>query len=69
MSPLAGATLRAKKWMEAGAILAVDKTAIVRCPERDDGILVVRDQLSADGREIAERFIVCNPCARRAAFG
>jgi hypothetical protein len=51
----------AKKWMDAGAILAVNPSAIVPCPERD-GTLIVRDQLGPDGVHVVERFMVCSTC-------
>jgi hypothetical protein len=53
-----------KKWLEAGKILAADPSAIVRCPERDDGILRVHDAVTPDGKKM-ERYMVCNKCGSR----
>jgi hypothetical protein len=52
----------AKKWIAAGSLLAADPLATVRCPERDDGVLLVRDKLAPDGLHVIERFIVCETC-------
>jgi hypothetical protein len=55
-------TLAGEKWIAAGTLLATNPSAIVRCPERDDGILIVHDKLSPDGGRVVERFIVCDRC-------
>jgi hypothetical protein len=52
----------AKKWIAAGSVLASDPSATVRCPERDDGVLLVRDVLATDGLHVTERFLVCATC-------
>jgi hypothetical protein len=53
-----------KKWIEAGKILAADPSAIVRCPERHDGILLVHDEMMPGG-EMMERYMVCEACGAR----
>jgi hypothetical protein len=53
-----------KKWVEAGKTLAVDPSAVVRCPERDDGILLVHDEVISGG-EMMERYMVCETCGAR----
>jgi len=54
----------AEKWIEAGKILASDPSATVRCPERDDGVLRVRDQMAPDGK-MMERYLFCDTCGAR----
>ena len=56
---------KAKKWVEAGNILARDATKIVRCPERDDGVLLVMDVPVAEGSKRMERYLVCETCGAR----
>jgi len=53
-----------RKWVEAGKVLAADPTAIVRCPERDDGVLRVHDELAPSG-DVMERYLVCETCGAR----
>lgn len=55
----------ARRWIEAGKILAVDKTALVRCPERGDGTLTVRDMVVASDPSMIERYLVCDMCGAR----
>lgn len=54
-----------RRWIEAGKILAVDKTALVRCPERDDGTLMVHDVVVASDPSVMERHLVCDACGAR----
>jgi hypothetical protein len=54
----------AKKWIEAGTILAQDPSAVVRCPERNDGILRVHDEMAPDGERM-ERYLICDACGAR----
>ena len=56
-------TPTAKKWIEAGKILVSDPSAIVRCPERDDGILLVHDVSLPNGA--MERYLTCDTCGTR----
>lgn len=58
-------TLIARKWIEAGRILATDPTKIVRCPERDDGILRVHDEVYKSDPTMMERYIICETCGAR----
>jgi hypothetical protein len=53
-----------KRWVEAGKILAVDPSAVVRCPERDDGVLRVHDELAPSG-DTMERYLICETCGAR----
>jgi len=53
-----------RKWIEAGTILAKDASAIVRCTERDDGILRVHDEIAKDGK-MMERYLLCETCGAR----
>ncbi|MFO0588692.1 MAG: hypothetical protein U0441_14175 [Polyangiaceae bacterium] len=55
----------AKKWIEAGKILAQDPTSEVRCPERDDGVLRVQDVPIAGEPKRMERYLVCDTCGAR----
>jgi hypothetical protein len=50
-----------KKWVEAGKALAIDSSARIRCPERDDGVLQVRDVPTPDGT-MMERYMTCDTC-------
>jgi hypothetical protein len=58
-------TPQAKRWIEAGKLLAVNPAATVRCPERDDGALTVRDVRSPKAPGVVERFMVCDKCGAR----
>ena len=49
------------KWIEAGKVLAEDPIRVVRCPERDDGVLLVHDEVISDGSGM-ERYLVCETC-------
>jgi DNA-directed RNA polymerase subunit RPC12/RpoP len=53
------------KWVEAAKILAEDVTATVRCPERDDGRLIVSDQVFAAEPTMMERTLRCEQCGAR----
>jgi hypothetical protein len=57
-------TSTSRKWLEAGRILAADPAAVVRCPERDDGVLQVHDEV-APGGDTIERYMVCEACGAR----
>jgi hypothetical protein len=54
-----------KKWIEAARILTADPSAIVRCPENDDGILIVTDVVSVVDPNIIERHLICDKCRER----
>ncbi len=49
------------RWIAAGRILSSDPAAVVRCPERDDGVLLVHDVAAPDG-SVLERYLVCQSC-------
>lgn len=51
-----------KKWIEAAKILIRDPSAAVRCPERSDGFLTVRDVVARDDPTMMERYLVCGAC-------
>lgn len=55
----------AKKWVEAAKILARDPSAVVQCPERADGVLTVRDEVSKENPAMMERYLVCGSCGAR----
>ena len=55
----------ARRWIEAGKILAADKTALVRCPEHDDGTLTVHDVVLPSDPGKIERYLVCGTCGAR----
>jgi len=59
------ATTSAKKWVEAAKILAENPRAIVRCPERDDGDLIIHDQASSEDPTMIKRYLVCGTCGAR----
>lgn len=50
-----------RRWIEAAKILASDPSQIVRCPERDDGVLLVQDVVSSDSTRM-ERYLRCEAC-------
>jgi hypothetical protein len=52
----------ARRWIEAAKRLAEDPTAVVRCPERDDGVLLVRDVRTTVDPTRGERYLVCETC-------
>jgi len=54
-----------RKWIAAARVLSVDPTAPVRCPERDDGTLTVRDEVSRADPSVMERYLVCPTCGAR----
>ncbi len=53
------------KWLEAGKLLAVNASGVVRCPERDDGVLRVRDVVCEADPTMMERYLVCETCGAR----
>ncbi|HEY1243546.1 MAG TPA: hypothetical protein VGF29_01815 [Hyphomicrobiaceae bacterium] len=59
-------TPQAKKWIEAGKVLEADPSATVRCPERDDGTLRVRDVPLPNGG--IERYLICDTCGATGAL-
>ena len=54
-----------KKWVEAGKILAEDPSRVVRCPERDDDVLTVHDEVFLDDPTMMERYMTCKKCDAR----
>lgn len=55
-------SLAARRWIEAAKVLSVDAGAVVRCPERDDGVLLVRDVRPSTDAEAMERILSCPAC-------
>jgi DNA-directed RNA polymerase subunit RPC12/RpoP len=55
----------AKKWAEAAKILTQDPAAVVRCPECNDGVLTVHDEVFKADPTMMERYLVCNKCGAR----
>ena len=53
---------KVQKWVAAAKVLGVDPTQIVRCPERDDGVLVVKDVAFENDPAMMERYLVCDTC-------
>lgn len=51
-----------RRWIEAGKILAVDRSAVVACPEHGDGTLMVHDEVSEADPTMMERHLVCDKC-------
>jgi len=58
-------TPTARKWLEAGKILAADPSKAVRCPEHDDGFLRVHDEVVKTDPRMMERYLVCEACGAR----
>ena len=58
-------TPSAKRWIEAAKILAMDRSAVVLCPERGDGTLTVHDEVSESDPTMMERYLVCDKCGAR----
>jgi hypothetical protein len=58
-------TTVARKWLEAGKVLAADPSKAVRCPERDDGLLRVHDEVFTADPTMMERYLVCDICGAR----
>ncbi len=54
-----------QRWIEAAKLLAADPAAVVRCPERDDGVLLVRDERAPADASVMERYLVCDRCGAR----
>jgi len=50
-----------RRWIEAAKVLASDPSQIVRCPDRDDGVLIVEDVVSSDPTRM-ERYLRCETC-------
>jgi hypothetical protein len=55
-------TASARRWIEAGKILAADKSAVVACPARGDGTLAVHDKVFESDPTMMERYLVCDAC-------
>ena len=55
----------ARKWLEAGRVLAADPSKVVRCPEQDDGVLRVHDEVFGANPTIMERYLICEVCGAR----
>jgi hypothetical protein len=53
------------RWVEAAKVLAADPAAVVRCPEKDDGVLIVHDEPFASDPTMMERYLVCGACGAR----
>jgi hypothetical protein len=58
-------TYSAKKWAEAAKILAKNPSEIIHCPELNDGVLTVHDEILRDDPRMMERYLVCNKCGAR----
>lgn len=54
-----------QRWIEAAKLLAADPAALVRCPERDDGVLLVLDERAAADATLMERYLTCDRCGAR----
>ena len=54
-----------ERWVEAAKLLIADPAAVVRCPERDDGVLLVRDVPFSFDPTMMERTLVCDTCGAR----
>ena len=39
--------------------------AVVRCPEKDDGVLVVHDEVIQGDKSLMERYLTCSACGAR----
>lgn len=55
----------AQRWIDAAKILIENPSALVRCPERDDGVLVVHDEVVREDSSLMERYLVCAACGAR----
>ena len=51
-----------RKWIEAAKVLTKDPCARVLCPERGDGFIEVRDQVSTEDASLMERWLTCDTC-------
>ncbi len=58
-------TPSAKKWAEAAKILAIEPSVVVPCPELNDGVLTVHDEVFRGYPTIMERYLVCDKCGAR----
>lgn len=54
-----------KKWIEAAKVLSAEPTSAVRCPERDDDTLTIRDVVSTSDPSVTERYLICPTCGAR----
>ena len=52
----------AKRWIEAGKVLAVDATAIVSCPVCGQSHLHVEDVRGKEDSSVIERIMRCPSC-------
>jgi hypothetical protein len=50
------------KWIEAAKTLGANPNAIVRCPEHDDDILLVREVDSPSEPGVFDRYLTCRGC-------
>ena len=58
----------AERWIAAGKILEKDPCARVRCPERDDGVLIAQDSLLVGDPTLMERTLVCDQCGAQSVI-
>lgn len=56
---------KARRWAEAAKILAKDPSAVVPCPELNDGVLKVHDEVFRGDPTMMERYLVCDKCGAR----
>jgi hypothetical protein len=50
-----------RAWIEAGSLLARDRSARIVCPSCGRGVLIVSDEPTPDGTHV-ERWMRCNAC-------
>jgi len=58
-------TPNTRRWIDAAKVLAADPSKTVRCPERDDGILKVHDEVFKADPTMMERYLICETCGAR----
>ena len=51
------------KWLEAAKILSNDVSAKIKCPECNQGILIVKDEEMIEWNKI-DRYLICDNCGK-----
>lgn len=54
---------KSKQWIEAAKILSRDITAQIKCPECNEGVLVVKDEEIKEWNKV-DRYLLCSKCGK-----
>lgn len=54
---------KSRKWIEAAKQLEINPKLKLKCPECDQGYLIVRDELIESWKKL-DRYMVCDTCGK-----